>query len=177
MPIDLSNPSGFSKTWDDVVTAFREVAIDNAMASGGNLYDSSAGEPVVNDHIKGPVTGDVLASQYAYPVVWSLPQVYTPQDRRPAAEHGEFQVQVVMFAADHDPETGFRKARELLARVVNNIEDDRSLSGGSTDAAGSVSGTFLTNFKLDFTMQQGQGQRAQLFWGQALFQIDAKRLI
>lgn len=173
--VDLSNPSGFSKTWDDIVTAFRDVAIDNAMDPGGNLHDGSA--PVVNDHVTGPVTGETLATQYAYPVLWSVPQQWTADYQTTSADHGELQIQVVSFAADQDPETGFRVARELLGRVVNNIEDDRELSGGSTDAAGKVGGTWMTNFQMDYTLSTDGGQRGQLFFGQALFQIDAKRLL
>lgn len=177
MSIDLSNPSGFSKTWDDIVTAFREVAIDNAMAAGGNLHDGSAGEPILNDHITGPVDGQTLAAQYAYPVVWSVPQTWTADYRTNASDQGELQVQVVIFTQNQDQDRAFREGRELLGRIVNNVENDRSLSGGSTDAAGKVGGTWMTNFQMDFTMSTGQGTRAQLTWGQALFQIDAKRLL
>jgi len=175
MPIELDNPSGFSKTWDDIVTAFREVAIDQPM-NGGNLTDAG-GDPVLNDHITGPVNGQTLAAQYAYPVVWSVPQQWTADYQTTAADQGQLQLQVVVFTADADQETAFRKARELLGRIVNNVEADRSLSGGTTDAAGKVGGTWLTNFQMDFTLSAGQGNRAQITWGQALFDIDAKRLL
>jgi hypothetical protein len=175
MPIDLSNPSGFSKTWDDIVTAFREVAIDQPM-NGGNLTDGN-GDPVLNDHITGPVDGQTLASQYAYPVVWSVPQTWNPDYRTTSADHGELQAQVVVFTQDQDQDYAFRKARELLARIVTNIEDDRELSAGTTDAAGKVGGTWMTNFQMDYVLASGGGQRAQINYGQALFQIDAKRLL
>lgn len=175
MTLDLSNPSGFSKFWNDVVTAFREVAVDNATNSGGNLHDGS--DPVINDHIKGPVDGQTLASQYAYPVIWTVPQQWVPAYQTNASDQGEMQIQVVAFTMDQDAETGFQKARELLGRIVNNIEDDRSLSGGSTDAAGSIGRTELTNFQMDFVLSTEGGQRAQLTWGQALFDLHAKRLL
>lgn len=168
MPIDLDNPSGFSKFWDDVVTAFREVAIDNEL-DDGNL-------DVLNDHIKGPVDGQTLASQYAYPVVWSVPQNWSPAYDTSAADDGNLSVQVVVFTQDADLEVGYQKARELSGRIVDNIEDDRELAGGSTDAAGSVGGTWMTDFNLNFTLG-GQGTRAQITYAQVLFSIDAKRLL
>jgi len=172
--IDLSNPQGFSKFWDDVVTAFREVAIDNPMQAGGNLYDSDDGQPVFNDHIKGPVDGQTLASQYAYPVVWSVPQNWSPAYDTTASDEGTLSLQVVVFTQDADQEVGFRKARELLGRITNNVENDRSLSGGSTDAAGKVGGTWLMDFNLNFTLGQ---QKGQLTYAQGLFDIEAKRLL
>lgn len=170
MPVtNLSSPSGFSKDWDDVVTAFREVAIDTPMSSG-NLTD-------LNDHVKGPVTGETLAAQYAYPLVWSVPRSWTANYETTAADHGVLQVQVIIFAKDEDQEYAFRKARHLLGNVVTNVEADRSLSGGTTDAAGKVGRAEMTNFQMDFTLSTGQGQRAQLTWGQALFDLHVKRLL
>lgn len=175
MPIDLSNPSGFNAFWVNVVEAFREIGIGDYSDDDptnwtvpSNLQDGS-GDPILNDHIKGPVDGQTLASQHAYPVVWSVPQSWTPSYDTSKSDQGQLQVMVVVFAADQDQWYGFRKARELGGRIVNNLEADRALDGNA-------SAVWLENFQTDFLVG-GQNTRAQLQFCSAVYQIDAKRLL
>lgn len=174
MPIGLDNPSGFNAFWVDIVDAFREVGIGdysdadpNNWTIPANLQDGS-GDPIFNDHLQGPVDSQTLPNQTAFPVVWSVPQSWTPSYDTSRSDQGQLQIMVVVFAADQHAETGFRKARELGGRIVNNLEADRDLNG----AAAAV---WLTEFNADYLVA-GEGPRAQLQYCQAVYQIDAKRL-
>lgn len=165
MPMDLSNPSGFAKWWDDTVGQFRKEAIDDPMADG-NLT-------VLNNHVTGPITAEQLAAQQAYPFVWSVPQNHSPSRATVSTDHGTLQVQVVTFAADTDADTAFRKAVHLAGRIVDNVEGSALVDDSGSAHAAEVS---LTNFQPDYQASPGEA-RAQVRTCQAIFDIETERTV
>lgn len=160
---DTPEPGSYNEWWTDIVGAFRSVAIDDHLADGENLDR-------LNDHITGPVSSDSLASQYQYPVIWSVPQSHTPAYDTVSTEHGDIQVQVVVFATDVEPDAAFQKARALAGRVIDNVEANRSLVIDGT----SHGDVFLDSLQMDFQSYPGS-PRAQLKFAQMLFSIDINR--
>lgn len=178
MPLDMSNPEGFTAFLFDVFDAFREVAIGvyegddpDDWTVPDNLLDAD-GDPVLNDVAVGPVVEDALASQHAYPLAWVVPQTYTPSYETSATDQGELQVQVVIFATDTDPWSALKKAATISGRIVNNVEADRALTTASID--NDAAATWLTNYQLDFQATPGN-ERAQLKFCQMLFGVNVER--
>ena len=161
--VDLSNPSGFNAFWERVIDAFRQVAIDDPMG-GGNL------DPV-NEHVTGPVSAQNLRSQYAFPIVWSVPEGHTPAYDTISTDQGDIRMRVVTFAADTDPQRAFDVARALAGRIVNNVEGNRSLV---IDGSANAEATFLDDFQMDFRVTDGN-ERAQVKYAQMFFDVETKR--
>lgn len=153
----------FNDFWEDVVGAFRTVAIDDAM-DGGNLDG-------LNDHVTGPVTDQHLAAQYAFPIVWSVPESHTPDYATVRSDQGDLRVRVITFAADADPQTAFDEARELGGHIVDNVEANRSLV---VDGSAHAEGVWLSEFQMDFRVTMGN-ERAQVKFCQMFFDINTKR--
>lgn len=178
MPLDMSNPQGFTAFLFDAFDAFREVAVGTYEGDDpanwtvpSNLEDAN-GDPILNDVAVGPVVEDALASQHAYPLAWVVPQTYTPAYETSATDQGDLQVQVVIFATDTDAWTALKKAATISGRIVNNVEADRALTGASVD--NDVAATWLTNYQLDFQATPGN-ERAQLKFCQMLFGLNVER--
>lgn len=163
MPVDLSNPTGFNRFWQEVVGRFRSEAVDDPM-DGGNL-------DALEDHITGPVTADQLRAQNAYPFAWSVPRNHSPAYATVTEDQGTLQIQVVIFAADADPELAFEKARVLAGRVVDNVEGSALVGPNGKAAASQVS---LQNFQMDFQASPGDS-RAQTRTAQTLFGVEVER--
>lgn len=161
MPIDFSNPEGFNAFFEGTVGAFRSEAIDDHL-SGGNL------DPV-NDHITGAVDADTLASQYDFPVVWSVPTNHSPAYATTATDQGTLSMRVVTFAADHDPDVAFKKARVLGGRIVNNVEGSALIVDGRANA----SKVELADFQTDSRPVSGNG--AVLKFAELAFNIEVER--
>lgn len=164
MTIDLSTQTGFNGFLDRLITRFRDQAI-NSELDGGNL-------DAVNQHVEGPINTDQLSSQYAYPILWSVPQTYSTAYDTVASDHGELQIQVIVVASDADPKVAFEKARVVIGRVIGNVERSALVDAGEAAA----SNVRLENLQLDFEARRG-GNRAQLRYAQAVFGIDAERRV
>lgn len=163
--MNLDDQNGFNAAWDDVVTTFRKVAIDDPM-DGGNL-------DVLNSHAQGPIDANGLANQMAYPFVMSVPMNWDPDFATTASDQGTLNIQVVAFAADAELEIAFEKARILGGRIVNNVEANQSLVDPETGRA--RGDAFLTDFQMDFTPSGGPNNRQQVKFCNLQFGIEAKR--
>lgn len=159
----MTYTGSFNDFWDDVVSAFRQVAIDDPM-DGGPLDD-------VNDHVTGPTTDQNLSAQYAFPVIWSVPEGHTPDYTTTASDQGDLRVRVVTFAADTDPEAAFDRARMFGGHVVDAVEANRSLV---VDGDAHAEGVWLSDFQMDFRVTTGN-ERAQVKYCQMFFDIGVKR--
>lgn len=146
MPVDLSNPQGFNAFWEDTVEHFRAEAIDDHL-DGGNL------DPV-NDHVTGSVDADTLASQYAMPIVWSTPTNHSPAYATVGTDQGTLSMNVVVLAADQNPDSALQKARVLAGRIVDNVEGSALVDDSGTAHAGRVD---LQDFQVDSRPVSGQG--------------------
>lgn len=162
MPVDLSNPQGFNQFWEDTVDQFRAEAVDNHL-SGGNL------DPV-NDHVTGPVDSNTLASQYSFPVVWSVPMNHSPAYATVSTDQGALSMRVVVFAADTDAQTAFDKARVLGGRIVNNVEGSALVDGSGTAHAARVD---LDDFQMDSRPVNQKG--AQVKFSELAFSVHVER--
>lgn len=162
MPVDLSDPSGFNKFWDDTVGAFRDEAIDDHI-DGGNL------DPL-NDHVTGAVDSDTLAAQYAFPVVWSVALNHSPAYATTATDQGDLTMRVVVFASDTDPDLALQKARVLGGRIVDNVEGSALVDDAGNAQASKVE---LDDFQLDSRPVSGQG--AQLKFAELAFSVNVER--
>ena len=163
MPVDLSGQTGFNKFWSDTVGQFRAEAIDDHL-NGGNL-------DAVNDHVTGPVDQQTLASQYAFPVIWSIPTNHSPAYATIATDQGALTIRVVVFATDTDPETAFDVARVLGGRVVNNVEGSALVDDSGTAHAAKVE---LADFQMDSRPVNNQGG-AQLKFAELQFSVEIER--
>jgi len=130
----------------------------------GNLED-------LNAHVTGPQTDQGLAAQYAFPVVWTVPEGHTPDYTTVRSDQGDLRIRVITFAADTDPEAAFDRARKLGGRIVDNVEANRSLV---VDGDAHAEGTWLSEFQMDFRVTTGN-ERAQVKYCQMFFDIDVKR--
>lgn len=162
MPVDLSNPTGFNRYWEETVGQFRAEAVDDHL-DGGNL------DPI-NDHVTGPVDADTLASQYAFPVVWSVPTNHSPAYATVNTDQGTLSMRVVVFAADTDPDMALTKARVLGGRIVDNVEGSALVDDSGDAHAARVD---LNDFQLDSRPVSGQG--AQLKFAELAFGIQVER--
>lgn len=162
MPVDLSDPEGFNAFWEDTVGQFRQEAIDDHL-DGGNL------DPV-NSHVTGIVDGDTLAAQYDFPVVWSVPTNHSPAYETVRTDQGALTMNVVVFAADTDPDKAFTKARVLGGRIVNNIEGSALIDDDGNANAARVD---LNDFQTDSRPVANQG--AQVKFAEISFGINVER--
>lgn len=163
MPLDLSNPQGFNQFWEETVDQFRLEAIDSHL-DGGNL-------DVVNAHETGPVDQNTLQSQYAFPVIWSVPLNHSPSYATTATDHGDLSMRVIVFCQDADAQTAFDKARVLGGRVVNNVEGSALVDQNGDAHAGNV---LLDDFQMDSRPVNNQGG-AQLKFCEVMFSISVER--
>lgn len=163
MPVDLSDPQGFNQFWDDVVGQFRKEAVDDHLQNG-NLQP-------VNAHVTGPVDQDTLASQYAFPVVWSIPTNHSPAYATTSTDQGDLSMTVVVFASDVEPQAAFDKARHLGGRIVNNVEGSALVDDTGTAHAAQVR---LDDFQMDSRPVTNQGG-AQVKFCEMAFAIDVER--
>lgn len=162
MTVSFSNPQGFNKYWEDTVGQFRKEAIDDEL-SGGNL------DPV-NAHITGPVDANTLAAQYEFPVVWSIPTDHSTAYATTSTDQGDLNMRVVVFAADTDPQSAFKKARVLGGRIVNNVEKSALVDQNGNAQAASVD---LDQFQMDTRTVPQKG--AQLKFNEQTWSINVER--
>jgi hypothetical protein len=162
MPVDLTDPQGFNKFWEETVGQFRAEAIDNHL-DGGNL------DPL-NSHVTGAVDADTLAAQYDFPVVWSIPTNHSPNYATITTDQGALTINVVVFAADTDPDAAFQKARVLGGRIVNNVEGSALVDDNGDAHAGRVD---LNDFQTDSRPVAGQG--AQVKFAELSFAVQVER--
>jgi hypothetical protein len=162
MPVDMSSPSGFNAYWEGTLTRFRAEAVDDHL-DGGNL------DPI-NDHVTGAIDQDTLASQYAFPVVWSVPSGHQPTYETVATDHGTMPVTVVVLAADTDPDMAFQKARTLGGRIIDNVEGSALVDDSGTAHASRVD---LNEFIVDNRPVSGKG--AQVKFAEIDFNIQTER--
>lgn len=162
MPVDNTNPTGFNAFFEDTVAQFRAEAIDDHL-NGGNL------DPI-NTHITGPVDANTLASQYAFPVVWSIPTNHSPAYATVNTDQGTLTMNVVVFAADTDADSAFTKARVLGGRIVNNVEGSALVDGNGDAQAARVD---LTDFQTDSRPVAEQG--AQVKFAELGFAVQVER--
>jgi len=162
MPVDMSDPSGFNAYWEATLTRFRAEAIDDHL-DGGNL------DPI-NDHVTGAVDQDSLASQYAFPVIWSVPSGHQPTYETVATDQGTIQVTVVVLAADTNPDMAFQKARTLGGRIIDNVEGSALVDDSGRAHASRVD---LNEFILDNRPVSGKG--AQVKFAEIDFNIEVER--
>ena len=167
MPVDTSNQTGFNDAWDQLVSSFRAVAIDNHTDQGEALED-------LKNHITGPTNGQELAAQVAYPVVWTLPTSWNPSYDTVSTDQGVLEIRAVVIGNNTDQQVAFDDARILLGRIVNNIENDPELAGAGDPVA---SRTWLADFQMDDRVNRSGDQRAQLKFATGLFRITAKRIL
>lgn len=163
MPVDLSNPTGFNKFFEDTVGQFRAEAIDDHLADGGSLDE-------LNDHVTGAVDSDTLAAQYAFPIVWSVPLNHSPAYATTATDQGTLSMRVVVFAADTDPDFALRKARHIGGIIVDNVEGSALVDDSGTAHAARVD---LDDYQLDSRPVSGQG--AQVKFCELAFSIQVER--
>lgn len=162
MPVDLSNPQGFNAFWEATVDQFRAEAIDNHL-DGGNL------DPL-NDHVTGPVDANTLASQYAFPIAWSVPLNHSPAYSTVSTDQGDLSMRVVVLASDTEPQAAFDKARTLGGRIVNNVEGSALVDDSGTAQAARVD---LDDFQMDSRPVAQQG--AQVKFAELAFSIHVER--
>lgn len=162
MPVDTSNPQGFNQFWEETVDQFRAEAVDDHL-DGGNL------DPV-NSHITGSVDADTLAAQYDFPVVWSIPTNHSPNYATISTDQGTLTMNVVVFAADTDPDAAFTKARVLGGRIVNNVEGSALVDDSGTAHAARVD---LNDFQTDSRPVANQG--AQVKFAELSFAVEVER--
>jgi hypothetical protein len=163
MPLDMSDPRGFNAFWEDTVDQFRLEAIDQHLDTG-NLS-------AVNVHETGPVDQNALQSQYAFPVIWSVPTNHSPAYATTNTDHGDLGMRVVVFASDVDAQTAFDKARTLGGRVVNNVEGSALVDQNGDAHAANV---LLDDFQTDSRPVNNQGN-AQLKFAELAFSINVER--
>jgi len=162
VPIDLGDPQGFNRFWENTVGAFRAEAIDDHL-DGGNL------DPV-NAHITGVADANTLAAQYDFPVIWSTPTTHSPTYATVATDQGALSINVVIFAADTDPDAAFQKARVLGGRIVNNVEGSALVDDDGNANASKVE---LDEFRTDSRPVNQQG--AQVKFAEVAFDVDVER--
>jgi hypothetical protein len=173
---DPADYDGFTAAHLEVLSRFRDVAVDNHLSSG-NL-DGSGSNPQVNHHIKGVVSADQLLNQYELPVVMSVPTGVGDEARNIASNDTTYGFSVSAFVADYDQQYGLEYAQVIIGNIVNNIEDNRTLesSPGAGDPiakdASLTPGGDAVSF--DFALNV-QGEQIHLKYGSADFQVETKR--
>lgn len=173
---DPADYDGFTAAHLEVLSRFRDVAVDNHL-DNGNL-DGSGTNPDVVHHIKGVVSAEQLLNQYELPVVMSVPTGVGDQPRNIKANDSDYRFSISAFVSDYDQQYGLEYAQVIIGNIVNNIENNRTLqsSPGAGDpiakdahlAPGADAVTF------DFALNV-QGERIHLKYGSADFVVETKR--
>lgn len=172
---DPANHSGFTAAHLEVLSRFRDVAVDNHLSSG-NL-DGSGSNPDVKAHVRGVVSADHLLNHYELPVVLSIPTGVGDQPRTTAANDTDYSFSVAAFVADYDQQYGLELAQVIIGNVVHNVEQNRTLQ--KTDGTGSIArdahlaeGANAVTF--DFTLNVADSG-IHLKYGSADFVVETKR--
>ena len=144
---DPSNLSGFPAHLFTVLGRFRDVAVDNHMDTGESLED-------VQYHETAIVDGNTLLNTYEPPVVFSVFSGYDSEADTVAKQTDTFTVR-------------------LIATVVNNVEQNRSLTkpDGTDPVAEDVT---WSGIEPDF--QFSDNEDMVLHWCSVSFSVTSRRL-
>jgi len=173
---DPSNYSGFTQELLQVLSRFRDVAVDNHLSSG-NL-DGSGNNPLVNHHIKGVVDAATLLAHYELPVVMSIPTGSGSSARTIGADDTPYRFSVSAWVQDYDQAYGLEEAGVIIGNIIDNVESNRNLESSpgagdplATDAGLDGGDSVTWDFALNVNDQ------VHLKWATADFVVETKRNI
>lgn len=160
-----ANMSGFTQYLFTVLGRFRDVAIDNHI-QGGSLDDLTA-------HETGLVPGDYLLNHYQKPVVFSVFSDYSGSPTTIAHDTDTFTIDVAVFDWDFDLSYGMENAIRLTAKVVDNVEANRTLE--SSPGAGDPIAEDVQWSTLEPDFEFSDSQDMVLNWASVSFEIQTRR--
>lgn len=171
---DPANFSGFTQAHLEVLSRFRDVAVDNHLDSG-NL-DGTGSNPDVIHHIKGVVSADQLLNQYELPVVMSVPTGVSDSPRNIQANDTTYGFSVSAFVADYDQQYGLELAQIIVGNIIDNVEQNRTLqkSDGTDPIALDAYLAGSDSVSFDFALNVNN-QQIHLKYGTADFTVETKR--
>lgn len=163
---DPSNLSGFPAHLFTVLGRFRDVAVDNHMDAGDPLED-------VQYHETAIVDGNTLLNTYEPPVVFSVFSGYDSEADTVAKQTDTFTVDVAVFDWNYSRQWGFENVLRLIATIVDNVEQNRSLtkSDGTDPVAEDVT---WSGIEPDF--QFSDNEDMVLHWCSVSFSVTSRRL-
>jgi len=171
---DPADYDGFTAAHLEVLSRFRDVAVDNHL-SGGNL-DGTGTNPDVVHHIKGVVSAEQLLNQYELPVVMSIPTGVGDQPRNIKANDSDYRFSISAFVSDYDQQYGLELAQIIIGNIIDNVEQNRTLqkSDGSDPIARDAYLAGSDSVSFDFALNVNQ-QQIHLKYGTADFTVETKR--
>jgi hypothetical protein len=164
--IDLTNLSGFAKTYFEILDRFRNVAIDNHTSSG-NLSDVTA-------HIKGVTDPGDMVQAYDPPILWSVPSPLDPDFDTVAGDYGTVSFRIISWVWDKDEQYALEQSALTAAKTVNNVEADRSLTDGNPTTP--VRDTTMSQFSPDFRVS-GAEQPLYLKFTEVEYDVEYERTV
>lgn len=157
---------GFTRHLFTVLGRFRDTAVGSHIQNG-NLSD-------VTYHEKSLVTGDALLNTYDPPVVFSVFSGYDSEADTVAKQTDTFTVDVAVFDWNFSREWGLENVIRLVANVVTNVEDNRTLE--SSPGAGDPVAEDVVWSELEPDFQFSDDESMVISWCSVTFEITTRRI-
>lgn len=164
---DPANLSDFASHLFEVLRRFRNVAVENHTGSGETLEDVQYHETSVMDASR-------MVRQYEPPVVFSLLSDYSGEADTISKDHDVLTVDVATFTWDYDRDYGFEDAVRIMAKVIDNVEANRSLE--SSPGAGDPVATDVSWDSLEADFQFSDDRELVVHWASTTFQVETERI-
>lgn len=163
---DPTNYSGYTQFFLELYDRFAQVAVEWHL--DGNLS-------AVNAHELGIVDIDQLVSQYDLPVIFTIPTATEGAARTTGADEETLSFSVSAWVSDFDQPYALTEAVVLISEVVNNVENNRTLTDQNGDDPLAEDATKIGT-EFDFALNPRR-DRGHLKYGTATFEVRTKRLI
>lgn len=163
------NPAGldgFTEHLFLVLGRFRDVAVNNHL-DGGNLRDVEAHETAL-------VTGDTLLNHYDPPVVFTVFTGYDSDADTIRKQTDDLSMNAAVFDWNFSREFGLENSIRLLANVIDNVEQNRTLE--TRPGAGDPVAEDVVWDSLEPDFEFSDGQDMVMHWASVSFDIRTRRL-
>lgn len=157
---------GFTEHLFLVLGRFRDVAVNNHI-DGGNLADATYHETAL-------VSGDALLNQYEPPVVFTVFSGYEGDADTVRKQTDTLSMDAAVFDWNFSREFGLENVIRLVANVVDNVEQNRTLE--SRPGVGDPVAEDVTWSSLEPDFEFSDNQDMVLHWCSVSFEVQTRRL-